>query len=140
MRKILEQCPTCGGPLTVTEVQCQRCHTQVRSRYSPCPFCSLAADQLVFVKLIIEKRGNLRELEKVLGISYPTVRGKLEEIAERLAATSVPEGPPPPSPGDEARREILRQVAEGKLSVREGLARLRAQAPGEPSPPESGTT
>jgi len=132
MRKILEQCPTCGGPLTVTELQCNQCGTQVRSQYSPCPFCALTADQIVFVKLFVEKRGNLKDMEKALGVSYPTVRGKLEEIAERLGAAPVaPELPPAaPASADEARREVLRLISEGKLSVKEGLARLReATAP-----------
>lgn len=134
MRKILERCPTCGGPLVVTELQCANCQTQVRSRYAPCTFCALSADQLQFVKLVIETRGNLREMEKVLGISYPTVRGKLEEIAQRLAAAPTPAGgvstpPPVPPAADAARREILQQIADGTLSPKEGLARLRALMP-----------
>ncbi len=147
MRKILERCPSCGGKLVVTEVQCQQCHTQVRSQYLPCAFCALTADQLVFVKLFVEKRGNLRDMEKSLGISYPTVRGKLEEIAGRLAGGPIPveEMPQPPEgTGDEAeaRRAVLRLIAEGKLSVKEGLNRLRteqpAAEPGEgPSSPEA---
>ena len=128
MRKILEQCPTCGGPLIVTELMCPQCQTQVRSQYSPCPFCALTADQLVFVKLFVEKRGNLREMEKTLGISYPTVRGKLEEIAERLGAAPEPLDPPESEPvADEERREMLRLIAEGKLSPKEALARLRKE-------------
>ena len=132
MRKLLERCPTCGGPLIVTELRCQQCQTQVRSRYSPCAFCTLTAEQLVFVKLFVERRGNLREMEKALGVSYPTVRGKLEEIAERLASAPIPADVAPPPPTDaeaEARREVLRRIAEGRLSVKEGLARLRAQRP-----------
>ncbi len=129
MRKILEQCPTCGGPLIVTELLCPQCQTQVRSRYSPCPFCALTADQLVFVKLFVEKRGNLRELEKALGVSYPTVRGKLEEIAVRLGAAPQPVEPPESEPVPEAeRREVLRLIAEGRLSPKEALARLRREA------------
>lgn len=147
MRKILEQCPTCGGPLVVTEVRCSNCRTQVRSEYSPCAFCALSADQLVFVKLFVEKRGNLRDMEKTLGISYPTVRGKLEEIAERLSGAAIPVESPSQAPAEteaeaEARREVLRQIASGNLSVKEGLNRLRDTRPAgdqgeEPSSPES---
>ncbi len=128
MRKILEQCPSCGGPLVVTELGCPSCQTQVRSRYSPCPFCALTADQLVFVRLFVQVRGNLREMEKELGISYPTVRGKLEEIAQRLGAAPAPPEDLPSPDGElasEERREILRLIAEGKLAPKEALARLR---------------
>ncbi len=128
MRKILEQCPSCGGPLVVTELECPGCQTQVRSHYSPCPFCALTADQLVFVRLFVQVRGNLREMEKELGISYPTVRGKLEEIAQRLGAAPMGEPAPEADLGDEERREILRQIAEGKLAPKDALARLRRGA------------
>ncbi len=133
MRKILERCPTCGGNLVVTELQCLQCQTQVRSQYSPCPFCALTADQLLFVKLFVERRGNLREMEKELGVSYPTVRGKLEEIAERLGAAPAP-AEAATSPAEEAgeaeRREILRLIADGKLTPKEALARLRREQAG----------
>lgn len=129
MRKVLERCPSCGGELVITEVECKECGTQVRSRYSPCAFCSLTADELAFVKLFVEKRGNLRETEKALGVSYPTVRGKLEEIAEKLAGGA---GHPEPAAADaqdqgsDERREVLRLVAGGQLSAQEALERLRA--------------
>lgn len=137
MRKILEKCPTCGGALVVTELTCPQCQTQVRSQYSPCPFCALTADQIVFARLFIEKRGNLREMEKALGVSYPTVRGKLEEIAERLGVAPAPAEPPAPEPApDDARRELLRLVAEGKLSPKEALARLRREQAAREEPGE----
>lgn len=131
MRKLIEHCPGCGGPLVVTEMLCPRCQTQVRGRYSPCPFCALTSDQLVFLKLFVEKRGNLRDVERELGVSYPTVRGKLEEIAERLAAMKAPgeeeRTPAASAPDAEERRRILRLVSEGKLSPREALERLRGE-------------
>jgi hypothetical protein len=132
MRKILEQCPTCGGPLTITELTCDRCQTQVRSRYAPCAFCALTAEQLVFARLFIENRGNLKDMEKALGVSYPTVRNKLEEIAARLAGApapreSVSQTAPVQDAGVEERRAILQQIAEGKLSPKEALARLRGE-------------
>ncbi len=133
MRKIIEQCPSCGGGLVITEVVCGACATQVRSQYEPCAFCRLTPEQLAFARLFIVRRGNLREMEKALGVSYPTVRGKLDEIAACLAEASVapptapaltaPAGGAPPDP----RREVLQLIAAGQLSVREGLARLRGQ-------------
>jgi hypothetical protein len=125
MRKILEQCPSCGGPLAVTEMQCTRCQTQVRSRYAPCAFCTLTEEQLAFVKLFVEKRGNLRDMERDLGVSYPTVRNKLEEVAARLSGLPAGASAPPPV-DDNERKQVLRLIAEGKLSPQEGLARLQA--------------
>src|SRR5512142_642784 len=89
MRKILEACPTCGGPLTITEVRCEVCATEVRSQYEPCSFCRLSPEQMNFVLLFVQGRGNLSELEKALGISYPTIRGKLDEIIKVISASPL---------------------------------------------------
>lgn len=123
MRKILEQCPTCTGSLTITEVQCDVCGTQVRSRYSPCAFCALTEDQQTFMLLFLRSRGNLKELEKTLGISYPTVRAKLDELVEALPATL-----PTPSGGLHTRRRVvLDQLQAGQITADQALGLLRDQ-------------
>jgi len=128
MRKLIEACPTCdSAKLSITEVTCDACGTQVRSRYSRCPFCSLTEDQQTFLLLFVRSRGNLKDLEKTLGVSYPTVRAKLDEIVERLAPpaltptpalASVPATPPDP------RQAVLAKVQSGELSPAEALAWL----------------
>ncbi len=96
MRKLIETCPTCdSAKLSITEVTCDACGTQVRSRYSRCPFCSLTEDQQTFLLLFVRSRGNLKDLEKTLGVSYPTVRAKLDEIVERLAPPALTPAPAP---------------------------------------------
>lgn len=90
MRKILEECPSCGGQLEIGEVHCTACDTQVHARYRPCEFCVLTEEQSTFLRLFVVSRGNLTEVEKRLGVSYPTVRAKLDEVIERLSATEAP--------------------------------------------------
>lgn len=145
MRKILESCPTCSGPLVITTVRCERCGTEVRSQYEPCPFCRLTPEQMNFVLLFMQNRGNLSEMEKALGVSYPTIRGKLEEIIRIVApqpAAPTPTPPAPPEPRSTARdrrRAVLDAVAQGKLDAAAGLAALReaAATPEPPTPPDS---
>src|SRR5438067_11260823 len=93
-KKILEACPSCGGDLVIREVACARCETQVRARYRPCDFCRLSDEQSTFLRLFVTTRGNLSEVEKRLGISYPTVRAKLDEVIERLTAGDSVRGAP----------------------------------------------
>lgn len=142
-RKILESCPTCGGELEIAEVRCVRCDTQVRARYSPCDFCRLSEEQSHFLWIFVTNRGNLSEVEKRLGVSYPTVRAKLDEIIDQLrkhepeAPVEIPEPMPAPSPGPAPvpglpptdgytdRRAVLDAVARGELTPSDGAARIR---------------
>ena len=123
-RKIIESCPSCNGKLAITEVRCTRCDTQVRARYEPCDFCALSSEQSAFLRVFVTSRGNLSEVEKRLGISYPTVRSKLDEVIDQLSAAQ-PDLPPSPTdhPG---RHMILDAVARGELTAKEGLERMRA--------------
>lgn len=125
-RKILESCPSCGGGLEITEVRCIRCNTQVRSHYRPCDFCGLSEEQGTFLRIFVTSRGNLSEVEKRLGISYPTVRAKLDEVIDRLGRPEAPEQPARQSAQDGDRRAILEAVSRGELSAAEGVARIRA--------------
>ncbi len=122
-RKVLESCPSCGSGLEITEVRCTRCETQVRARYRPCDFCTLDEEQSTFLRIFVTSRGNLSEVEKKLGVSYPTVRAKLDEIIGRLA-------PPEQAPAQQGlavseRRRILEAVARGELSAAEGMSKIR---------------
>ncbi|HZS88721.1 MAG TPA: DUF2089 domain-containing protein [Chloroflexota bacterium] len=120
-RKILEHCPSCGGPLLITEVRCTRCATQVRAHYRPCDFCGLSEEQSTFLRLFLTSRGNLSEVEKRLGVSYPTVRAKLDEVIARVSAVEAGEPPRPPH----NRRALLDAVARGEISPAEAAGRLK---------------
>lgn len=129
MRKILEQCPSCGGALAITGLHCTNCETGISGRFRPCDFCRLNDEQSTFVRLFVERRGNLSEMEKVLGISYPTVRNKLEEIIRVLQQPAS--APQPAAAAPSARDAILREVASGQISAEAALARLKDLSPRE---------
>lgn len=118
MRKILERCPSCGGDLEVSGLHCPGCDTDIRGHFSPCTFCRLSSEQATFLQMFVQSRGNLTEVEKALGVSYPTVRGKLDEIIALLGGV-------PAKPSRSDRRTVLDQIAAGELSPAEGLAQLR---------------
>lgn len=120
-RKIIESCPSCGGGLEITEVRCTQCDTVVRSRYEPCEFCSLTDEQTNFLRIFVMSRGNMSDVEKRLGVSYPTVRAKLDEVIQRLGERSTSS-----TPARSDRQAILDAVARGELSPAEGLQRIRS--------------
>jgi hypothetical protein len=120
MRKILEKCPTCDGELVVSELRCTQCDTVIQGRYAPCPFCQLSAEDLAFLVVFVKNRGNVKEMERELGVSYWAIRGRLNEVIGRLGFEE-------PSQVDDAgagRREVLAQVERGELKAAEAAERL----------------
>jgi hypothetical protein len=110
--------------MAITGMQCMSCGTGISGRFSPCDFCRLNEEQSTFVRLFVERRGNLSEMEKVLGISYPTVRNKLEEII-RVLQQPAPAPRQQATPATSARDAILREVAAGQISADEALSQLK---------------
>ncbi len=118
MRKVLEQCPTCGGELTITGLHCRSCHTRIESEYSTCRFCRLSQESLEFIEIFVKNRGNIREMERELEISYPTVRSRLNDVIKELGYEVEGESVGPDEVADE-RRAILKRLNEGEISAAE---------------------
>jgi hypothetical protein len=126
MRRYPTRCPSCGGPMIITELSCTACETTVRGRYSGDAFATLSDENLRFLEIFVTCRGNIKEMERETGLGYWTIRNRLDTIIEALQAVLAP------SDDVEARRrEILRAVERGDLSLIEAermLADLGHQA------------
>ncbi len=118
MRKILEECPTCGGELTVTSLHCRACHTRIESEYSTCRFCRLSQESLDFIEIFVKNRGNIREMERELEISYPTVRSRLNAVINELGYEVETESVAAGEVAEE-RRTILKRLNDGEISAAE---------------------
>jgi len=138
-RKVLESCPSCGGRLEIAEVHCLDCDARVQARFSAGDFSSLTEEQSTFLRIFVTSRGNLSDVEKRLGVSYPTVRAKLDEIIARLETpratptgeTSGAAGTRPPmgaSLGASLSAEIGAAVRGAMNDVRAALDEARAVA------------
>ena len=124
MRKVLEGCPTCGGELTISGLQCHACHTRIESQYATCPFCRLRQQSLDFIEIFVKNRGNIKEMERELGISYPTVRNRLNAVIAELGY-EVRADAPAPGESSDRRREILKRVNEGEISAEEAAEQIK---------------
>jgi hypothetical protein len=115
------QCPTCGSRLHVNGLACDTCDTEVRGHFSTCEFCSLDDAQRGLLRVFLASRGNAKELERHLGVSYPTARARLDELLTALdivPTQSVPASKPA------NRREVIAALAQGDLDVDAALAKL----------------
>jgi hypothetical protein len=118
----LKGCPVCGGALAVTQLSCRRCDVTVGGSFEPSRFDRLTADQSAFLETFLRCRGVIRDVEAALGISYPTVRARLDGL---LAALDLDTPAPVDDPVDEAlaarRREVLQDIDSGRISPEAGL-------------------
>lgn len=120
------RCPTCEVQLGIRELGCPECGTTVRGNWVSSPFQRLTTEQQSFLILFVRSRGNLSEVERALGVSYPTVRAKLEELIGVMAdlpAESQPDANRASS--TPSRRDVLDRVARGELTSSEALQLLR---------------
>ena len=110
-------CPACGKRLKIVRLQCQNCHTAIEGRFDSPPLTQLDSEQQKFVQVFIKARGSIKEVEKELGISYPTVCKKLDELTKVLGYT--------PEDTEKRKKEILRVIEKGEVSAEEGANLLR---------------
>jgi len=117
-------CPFCGGGLEVTAFVCECCAADVRGRFTPNRLAALDGDQAAFALAFIRSRGNIKELERELGVSYPTVRARLDDVVRALGFT-VKEDAAAAEEARGRRAEILDAVAAGRMAVGEAAEALK---------------
>lgn len=117
------QCPVCGSAMQVTGLKCAHCGTELKGSFTPCRFCTLEEKHLKFVEVFLQCRGSIKEVEKALGVSYPTVKNMLEAAVNALKLDE--------DPGlkevrkEEDRTEILSRLSQGELDVDAAVEALK---------------
>ena len=125
MRPIILKCPSCDGNLTVARLDCPDCKISIEGEFTPPALIKLTGAQIDFVEVFIKNRGVIREVERELGVSYPTVRARLDDVISALgySAKSGPEASTSDDRGSR-RRSVLADLKDGKLTPDEALAAL----------------
>ena len=114
-------CPVTGGPLEVTRLECAESGVRIEGRFQPNEFALLPAEQLEYLRLFVRVRGNLKEVERILGLSYPTVRARFETLLRTLgyeAHESLPDA-------RLERAEILSRLEKGEIGAEEATRLLQ---------------
>ena len=124
MHTVIGQCPVCDGELEVTRLHCRACGTSIEGQFALGRFHGLSREQLQFAELFIKNRGNIKDMERELGISYPTVRGRLDALIRALGYDVPAEEPRPTT---DRRKEILAQLESGEIGSEEAIRLLRAR-------------
>ena len=102
------RCPVCGGNYVVTQLQCEGCKSRLEGQFGAGRLGSLSAEQTAFVEVFLSCRGNIKEVEKAMGISYPTVRGKLDDVLDTMGY---------PTRRREDKTDVLEALSRGEISL-----------------------
>ena len=152
MHRFPHQCPICGQQLTVTEVSCKACETHIQGKFKGCRFCALSPEESGFLLTFIKCRGSIKDVERELGVSYPTVRAMLDNLITALdreedapaehreaevtppisvietraaACTAKPVKPRKKANATDTRRVILERLAAHEITAEEAAALLK---------------
>ena len=116
MNPILTDCPVCSSDLSITRLECATCNTLIEGQFNLGRLSRLSREQLQFVELLAQHRGNVNQVAASMNVSYTTARTRMDEVAAALGAPLVTRVDP---------RSILRQLEAGEISAEDALNQLQ---------------
>lgn len=116
--RLIGKCPVCGGRLRAVRLKCGKCGTVIENEFELSKFEYLGEDQLGFMETFVRCRGNIKDVEKELSISYPTVRAKLDEVISALGYAVVKK------PAIESA-EIIDMLEKGEISADQAVSMMK---------------
>jgi hypothetical protein len=114
-RRPPRSCPVCAGELLVTRLGCPSCDSELSGTFEACTYCGLNDDERELLRVFLTSRGNMKDLERHLGVSYPTARARYDDMLAKLGL--APTAPDP-------RLETLEALSRGDIDVDEATRRL----------------
>ena len=130
---VIATCPVCSNELAITRLHCGSCGTTLEGDFSVGRFGRLNRDQVALLESFLRSRGNLREMERELGISYPTVRARVEALVRALgfgaladaAAGDTADDDTEVAPLPRTRDSILERLARREISAEDAALAIR---------------
>jgi hypothetical protein len=114
-------CPVCNERLALTRLSCPSCDTELSGAFATCEFCVLSNEDRDVLRVFLASRGNMKDLERHLGVSYPTARARFDTLLAKIGIDR------PLAPAV-TRVELMEQVARGEIDIDEALKRLEASS------------
>lgn len=114
-KRLVSRCPVCDGALEIRRLGCAECATTIDTTLPIPALFRLPPDLQAFVLTFLRCQGKIRDVEKELGISYPTVIKRLDLVNVLLGNQAAPTSP----------KGILEQLERGEITVQEATQLLR---------------
>jgi hypothetical protein len=135
---VIATCPVCASDLAVTRLHCGTCGTSLEGEFSVGRFGRLNREQMALLESFLRSRGNLREMERELGLSYPTVRSRVDGLVRALGlgegsraddGDDGDDGPDAPAASTEdpgaTRQAVLERLARHEITAEAAAAAIR---------------
>lgn len=120
MKKFISKCPVCSSKLRIKVLECPSCGTKIEGKFDIHPLLELTEEEFNLLYLFLKTRGNLSEVSKIIGLSYPTTRQRFEEFLKKIGIE--------PSYSKEDIIEILDLLEKGEITVEEAERRIRGKS------------
>lgn len=116
--KVISKCPICNSKLNIVKLRCNKCGTVIENDFEFSKFEYLEEEYLNFMEIFLKCRGNIKDVEKELGVSYPTVRAKLDELVFALGYTVAKKAAV-------GNKEVLDMLENGDISAEQAINMIR---------------
>jgi len=114
MSKRIINCPLCDDKMVISELRCPKCDARVKKDIALCPYCQLPDDDYEFLQVFLRTQGKITDIEKILNVSYPTIKTKIDNLLRALNLSPYSE-----------EQDPIDALSEGKISVDEAITMLR---------------
>jgi hypothetical protein len=112
------------APIEIERVRLVETGVAIEGPFTLPPLAQLAAEDQVFVAAFLRCHGSIKQMEKYFGVSYPTIKNRLNKIGGQLSFVEIEQGSDTDSPA-ETRSEVLDRLSRGELTVAQALERLK---------------
>src|SRR5881296_3896715 len=123
-RRPPSNCPVCSSRLALTRLSCPSCETELSGAFAQCEFCVLTDEDREVLRVFLASRGNMKELERHLSVSYPTARARLDGLLAKLGIEPQGAAASEPPANEEVDLGILESLARGDIDVDQALRQL----------------
>lgn len=125
MNKLPTVCPLCGGEISVTRIHCLECDSTIEGRFTAGSFAQLTHDQLDFIETFVRCEGKITRMEDELGLSYPTIRNRLQDVIRAMGYEPGGADEQPAGLSVEERQKVLEELDGGRISVQKAMSMLQ---------------
>jgi hypothetical protein len=113
-----------SAPIEIERVRLVETGVAIEGPFTLPPLAELSAEDQVFVAAFVRCHGSIKQMEKYFGVSYPTIKNRLNKIGSQLSFVEIEQGSDADSPAL-SKSEVLDRLSRGELTVTQALERLK---------------